>query len=300
MEILIVTGMSGAGKSQAASILEDIGYYCVDNMPVPLIPKFAEFCIAAKGRYERVALVTDIRGGQDFEGLFASLEELSCMGCEVKILFLRASVRKIISRYKETRRPHPLYAEGESMEDTIGRESGILAPLSDRADYVLDTSDVTRGQLREKLIEIFGGGAMSKAYMSVDVMSFGFKYGIPIEADLVFDVRFLPNPFYIMELREKTGLDAEVREYLFKWEMTVEFLRRLAPLFDFLLPSYAEEGKSALTVAVGCTGGRHRSVAMAEEICGYILGLGYSASVKHRDIGRAPAESREQDGRRPE
>ncbi len=295
MEILVVTGMSGAGKSQAASILEDIGYYCVDNMPVPLIPRFAEFCIAAKGRYERVAIVTDIRGGQDFKELFDSFEELSNMGCEVKVLFLQADIRKIISRYKETRRPHPLHAEGESMEDTILRESGILTPLSDRADYVLDTSNITRGQLREKLIEIFGGGAMSKTYLSVDVMSFGFKYGIPIEADLVFDVRFLPNPFYIMELREKTGLDADVREYLFKWEMTVEFLRRMAPLFDFLLPNYADEGKSALTIAVGCTGGRHRSVAMAEEICRYILGLGYNASVKHRDITRSPAEIREPD-----
>ena len=285
MEFIIISGMSGAGKSKAASFLEDIGFYVVDNMPAPLIPKFAELCMAGPGRYDRVALVTDIRGGQTFDGLFAALEELHQMGCAYKILFVEATVETIIKRYKETRRNHPLAEECGSLEEAIALERNMLAPLKERADWVIDTSNLSTRALRGELLRMFSKNAAERS-MEVRVMSFGFKHGIPAEADLVFDVRFLPNPYYVAELRPLTGLDAGVRDYALSSPQSQEFLKKLTDFVTYLLPRYLEEGKAALVIAVGCTGGHHRSVAVAHALAETIRGLNYPVTESHRDMGR--------------
>lgn len=283
MQIIIISGLSGAGKSRAANILEDIGYYCVDNLPVALLPKFAEFCISMRGKYEKVALVTDIRGGDSFLPLFEALDTIGKMGCESRIIFLEADVDAIIRRYKESRRRHPLAAEGESIEQVVAREAEKLLPVRERADFVINTTGLSVNDLKEMLSNcIFGGSKISS--MVISVMSFGFKYGIPAEADLVFDVRFLPNPFYVENLRLLNGLDEPVREFVFQFDQTAGFLERLYPLLLFLLPSYIEEGKSSLTVAIGCTGGKHRSTALAKHIAGHIEEQGYHVVLSHRDI----------------
>jgi UPF0042 nucleotide-binding protein len=285
MQILIVSGLSGAGKSHVANILEDMGYYCVDNMPSQLLTKFAEFCISASGKYERVALVTDIRGGESFGALFESLEAIAAMGCDSKIIFLEADTETIIRRYKETRRPHPLMSGGEIIENVILKEREKLKEVRQRADLVLDTTG-KNGRILKELLSDFLGSAVASVPMSITVMSFGFKYGVPVEADLVFDVRFLPNPFYIDELREKTGLDKEVRDYVFSFAPTRTFLELLYPMFEFLIPHYTEEGKSLLTIAVGCTGGRHRSTAIANDITEKIAKMGHNPVIFHRDISK--------------
>lgn len=283
MQIFIISGLSGAGKSRAANILEDVGYYCVDNLPVALLPKFVEFCISMRGKYEKVVLVTDIRSGDSFAPLFEALETIGKMGCESKIIFLEADVEAIIRRYKESRRRHPLAADGVSIEQVVNREIEKLKPVRDRADYVINTTGLSVNDLKELLSDcIFGGNKV--ASMVISVMSFGFKYGIPAEADLVFDVRFLPNPYYIEDLRNLTGLDEPVRDYVFGFSQTSQFLEKLYPLIFFLLPGYIEEGKSSLTIAVGCTGGRHRSTALAKEIAARIETEGYHVVLSHRDI----------------
>ena len=285
MDFIIVTGMSGAGKSKASSFLEDMGFYVVDNMPLPLLPKFAELCMAAPGRYERVALVTDIRGGQAFEGLFDALDALDRMGCGHKILFVEAGVDTIIKRYKETRRKHPLSESLPSLDAAVRQERTVLLPVRQRADYVIDTTALSTAKLRGELLRLFGGGAERPA-MSVNVVSFGFKYGIPIEADLVLDVRFLPNPSYIAELRGQTGLDDGVYSFVFGYQQTLDFMEHLEGLMGFLLPQYVEEGKTVLVVAVGCTGGRHRSVAITRALAEFIRRKGYQAVENHRDMTR--------------
>jgi len=285
MEFLIVSGMSGAGKSRAADVLEDLDFYCVDNMPAALLPKFAEFCLGMGGRYERVALVTDIRDRGGFADMFAALEALKALGCQYHILFVEADVATVVKRYKESRRPHPLQHEVAGVEAAVRLESARLGPLRDRADYIINTSHLTLGQLQSQLYRLFMGED-AKRSLQVNVMSFGFKYGLPIEADMVLDVRFLPNPFYDQDLRSKTGLDAEVRSYIFRHENSGEFLRRLGELISFLVPQYVEEGKHTLTIAVGCTGGRHRSVAVAEALTELIRSLGQSAESVHRDIDK--------------
>jgi len=283
VQIFIISGLSGAGKSRAANILEDVGYYCVDNLPVALLPKFVEFCISMRGKYEKVVLVTDIRSGDSFAPLFEALETIGKMGCESKIIFLEADVEAIIRRYKESRRRHPLAADGVSIEQVVNREIEKLKPVRDRADYVINTTGLSVNDLKELLSDcIFGGNKV--ASMVISVMSFGFKYGIPAEADLVFDVRFLPNPYYIEDLRNLTGLDEPVRDYVFGFSQTSQFLEKLYPLIFFLLPGYIEEGKSSLTIAVGCTGGRHRSTALAKEIAARIETEGYHVVLSHRDI----------------
>ena len=223
MEFIIISGLSGAGKSKVASFLEDIGFYVVDNMPAPLMPKFAELCMAGPGRYDRVALVTDIRGGQTFDGLFDALHELHRMGCAYKILFVEASVETIIKRYKETRRMHPLSSTSRSLDEAVRQERTVLAPVRQRAEYIIDTSALSTAKLRGEVLRLFGDGGSTPA-MSVSVISFGFKYGIPIEADLVFDVRFLPNPYYIAELRHQTGLDEGVYSFVFGYQQTKDFM----------------------------------------------------------------------------
>ena len=285
MELIVISGLSGAGKSKVASFLEDMGFYVVDNMPSPLLPKFAELSMAAPGRYERVALVTDIRGGQTFDGLFEALDALHAMGCEHKILFVEAGTEAIIKRYKETRRIHPLAGSMLSLESAVEQERTVLSPVRQRADYVIDTTVLSTAKLRGVLLRLFGRDSDRPA-MSVSVVSFGFKYGIPMEADLVLDVRFLPNPYYIAELRHQTGLDDGVYNFVFGYQQTRDFMGHLEQLMGFLLPQYAEEGKTVLVIGVGCTGGRHRSVAVTRALAEFVRQRGYPATENHRDMTR--------------
>lgn len=286
MEFVIISGLSGAGKSKAASIMEDLDFFCVDNLPAPLIPKFAELGMAGSGEYDRVVLVTDIRGGTNFESLFQALRDLKNMKCSYRILFMEASDETIIKRYKETRRSHPLAESCDSLEQAIALERRMLAPLRERAEYIIDTSNLSTAKLKGELRRLFSKGGTMEGRMDVRVTSFGFKHGVPMEADLVFDVRFLPNPYYVAELRPLTGLDQGVRDYVFSGGQTQEFLNRLGDFVTWLLPRYEEEGKTALVIAVGCTGGHHRSVAIAHALAGLIGEKGYPVSESHRDLGR--------------
>lgn len=285
MEFLIVTGLSGAGKTQAAHFLEDLGYYCVDNMPSALLQPFAEFCIASQGRFTKVALVTDVRAHESFEQLFRALDSLRALDCTFRILFLEAPESTLVRRYKETRRRHPLMESGATIEDAVKRETELLRPLRERADFVIDTTQLSAAKLRGELYRLFAEkGQQSR--MSVNVVSFGYKYGVPLEADLVFDVRFMPNPYYVPELRYQTGMNDDVYNYVFSFPQTKEFLSKLEQMLAFLLPLYQEEGKAVLVVAVGCTGGRHRSVSIARAVTEYLNKLGYAAYENHRDITR--------------
>ena len=286
MELIIVTGMSGAGKSRTVDVLEDIGYYCVDNMPPALIAKFAEICFQSKGKINKVAIVTDVRGGYLFEELFENLENLKAQGYDYKILFLNASDQSIIKRYKETRRKHPLTSDGQlSVIEAIEKERELLSGAAKRADYTIDTSNLSPQQLREHILSMFVEGKDSNKGLVVEIVSFGYKYGIPLEADLVFDVRFLPNPFYIESLKKFTGLDKKVSDYVYKWEQTLEFDKKLYDMIEYLIPHYIKEGKTSLVIAIGCTGGKHRSVAISEKLCAQLRSLGYYTVIHHRDIG---------------
>jgi len=284
VELIVISGMSGAGKSQAASFLEDIGYFVVDNMPAVLIARFGELCMAGQ-KYDRAAIVCDIRGGQTFDGLFHALTALENMGCDYQILFVEASPETIIKRYKETRRLHPLMREGQSLNAAVRREVIALEPVRKRAAYIVDTTALSTAKLRGEIIRLFGGGKPQQA-MNISVTSFGFKYGLPIDADMVFDVRFLPNPFYIAELRRQTGLDKAVLDFLFSYQQTRDFMGYLENLIGFLLPRFVEEGKAALVIAVGCTGGQHRSVAITRALSEFIRRKGYDAAETHRDMTR--------------
>ena len=266
--------------------MEDLDFFCVDNLPAPLIPKFAELGMAGSGEYDRVVLVTDIRGGTNFESLFQALRDLKNMKCSYRILFMEASDETIIKRYKETRRSHPLAESCDSLEQAIALERRMLAPLRERAEYIIDTSNLSTAKLKGELRRLFAKGGTLEGRMDVRVTSFGFKHGVPMEADLVFDVRFLPNPYYVAELRPLTGLDQGVRDYVFSGGQTQEFLNRLGDFVTWLLPRYEEEGKTALVIAVGCTGGHHRSVAIAHALAGLIGEKGYPVSESHRDLGR--------------
>lgn len=287
MEFIIISGLSGAGKSSAAAFLEDLGFYCVDNLPVALLTNFAGLCMAGAGtgKYSRVALVTDIRGGQTFDELFQALDELTAMHLDYQLLFLEASDEVIIKRYKETRHNHPLCRQGYSLPEAVQLERTALEPVRRRASHILNSTGLNLSKFRGELLRLFGMGAPSET-ITVSVTSFGFKYGIPIDADLVFDVRFLPNPYYIPELKECTGLEEDVRGFLFGYRQTNEFLRHLEELLAFLLPEYAEEGKSSLVIAIGCTGGHHRSVAITHAVADFIRQKGYSVEEQHRDISR--------------
>lgn len=285
MEFLIITGLSGAGKSRAADVLEDLDYYCVDNMPVALIPRFAEFCAATKGRYEKVALVTDVREKDGFGELLSTLDELRASEITCRILYMDAEVSTLIRRYKESRRPHPLSAPGMSVEQAIRKEITLLAPVREKADFVVNTSGLTLGKLQSRLFELLCGGE-AKREIDVTVLSFGYKHGLPTEADLVFDARFLPNPFYVDELRDKSGLDLPVKEYVFSFAQTRTFMEQLEKMLEFLLPLYIEEGKSSLTVAIGCTGGRHRSVAIAAALNDHLAARGVPSVNVNRDIDK--------------
>ncbi|GAB2045016.1 RNase adapter RapZ [Agathobaculum sp. TL06] len=285
MYFLIVSGMSGAGKSRAVATFEDLGYYCVDNLPIALIPRFAEICLAATERYERVALVTDVRAGGDFQQLFDSLDSIKSMGCDYRILFLDTDTPTLIRRFKETRRKHPLMEKGIGMTAAIEKERSMLAALQSRADFVVDTTGLSAAGLRERLLALFAGTDGGGAF-EVIVQSFGFKYGIPPESDLVFDVRFLPNPYYEMSLREKNGTDPDVRDYVFQGGMADELMQHLTSTIDFLLPRYVAEGKANVIISIGCTGGKHRSVAIAEALSEHLRGRDYGVVTMHRDYQR--------------
>ena len=284
MEFLIVTGLSGAGKTQAVHALEDIGFYCVDNLPPQLLETFYSLCQQAGEKFGRVAVVTDIRGGQDvFLTLAGTLEEMRREGKPYKILFLNASDSVLINRFKETRRKHPLadFFLG-SLDKAVQMERSVLQPVREMADYVIDTSLLAPAQLKKQLASLFLGSAQDA--LSIHCLSFGFKYGLPPEADLVFDVRCLPNPYYMPELKPLTGLDDPVRDYVMRWEQSQEVKKRLFSLIDYMLPLYVEEGKSQLVVAVGCTGGKHRSVTFAQLLYEHFSAEGRKVSVSHRDI----------------
>ena len=283
MKFLIISGYSGGGKSRTADILEDLDFYCVDNLPVGMLHRFAEFCMGMGARYEHVALVMDIRDRDGLREISGALKKLRELGCEYRILFVEADLPSIVKRYKESRRPHPLQTEAGSLEEAVLLEQRALSELRERADYVLNTSNKTLGQLQTDLYQLFVGDASSRQ-LRMNVLSFGFKYGIPLEADMVFDARFLPNPFYISELREKTGADREVYDYVFSHETARDFLSLLCTMIDFLTPEYVEEGKHTLTIAIGCTGGKHRSVALARALAEHLKAQGQNAELVNRDI----------------
>ena len=283
MDFVIVTGMSGAGKSRAVDALEDIGFYCIDNMPPKLISKFAEICLQSDGKISRVAIVTDVRGGELFQGLFDELDHLKDQEFSYKLMFLDASDAVLMRRYKETRRRHPLLdVVHGSIENALKSEWLLLKPARERADYIIDTTHLSAAQLKERISNIFLDNVMTG--MLINCTSFGFKYGPATEADLVFDVRCLPNPFYVDELKKQTGLDQPVRDYVMKWPQSIELLNKIVDLVDFLIPYYLDEGKSQLVIAFGCTGGKHRSVTFAEYLYKHLSDKGHKVTVNHRDI----------------
>lgn len=282
MKFVIITGMSGAGKSQAMKILEDAGYYCMDNLPPALLAKFAELCTESIKPMDKVAVVLDIRGGEFFNNLFHGLEELGEMNIEYKILFLDASDDVLIKRYKEHRRPHPLSQDGR-LSNGIKKEREMLNEIRARADHILDTSNMRVATLRKEIANIFSKN-YSDSNISVSISSFGFKYGILLDADLVFDVRFIPNPYYIPELKEHSGEEDVTKEYVFKWEQTETFIKKVIDLIEYLIPFYSTERKTHLVIGIGCTGGFHRSVAIANRIGEILESNGHIALVNHRDL----------------
>ena len=284
MKFLIVTGMSGSGKSGAVNILEDIGYYCIDNIPPQLIPKFAEICVN-NGQMKKVAIVTDIRGGELFLELDEGLNYLKENNMDTSILFLDSSDEVLIKRYKETRRKHPLDEQSHgSLQAAIDAERQVLASVRERADYYIDTSELSMGQLKETVYSIFLDDPNGS--MIIKVMSFGFKYGVVREADLVFDVRCLPNPFYIPELKHHVGTESCVSDYVMDSEQSRTLLAKLEDMLDFLIPLYIREGKSQLVIAFGCTGGKHRSVTFAEAMYKYLSDKKMRCRISHRDINK--------------
>ena len=283
MDLLIVTGLSGAGKSRAIDALEDIGFYCIDNMPPTLISKFAEICLKSDDDIDRVAIVTDIRGGDFFKGLFDELKLLEQHEVKYKLLFLDASDQVLMHRYKETRRTHPISKEQScSTQQAIKLERELLRPAREKADYIIDTSLMSSAQLKERISKTFLDKISNQ--MQITCASFGFKYGPATEADLVFDVRCLKNPFYVDELKKKTGLDQDVRDYVMDAPESKELLKKIIDMVDFLIELYLNEGKSQLVIAFGCTGGKHRSVTFAEYLYKHLLESGKKTMVNHRDI----------------
>ncbi len=284
MEFVIVTGMSGSGKSSAIKVLEDIGFFCIDNMPPQLIPNFAAMC-NENSEISKVAIVTDIRGGAMFFKLSECIVKLHIAGIDVKVLYLEANKETLMKRYKETRRKHPLdEISGGDLSKAIDAETELLSEIRENADYIVDSSLLSAGQLKEQIAGLFLDKPSDR--MIVSCMSFGFKYGVPGEADLVFDVRCLPNPFYIPELKNKTGLDKEVRDYVMKFEQSQTLETKLRDLIDFLIPCYVHEGKSRLVIAFGCTGGKHRSITFAERTAKYLAEKECKVRTLHRDIDK--------------
>ncbi len=283
-KFIIITGLSGAGKTLAKRVLEDLGYFCVDNLPPALIEPFARLCRESAGRVSRVALVVDIRGGEFFRDFSASLDRLDEQGFVHRLLFLEADDDTLVRRFKETRHRHPL-AETASVEKAIRAERRRLEDVRGRAGIIIDTSRLTPARLREKLLQLFGDDRDINQF-SIAVVSFGFKHGLPTDSDLVFDVRFLPNPQYVESLRPRDGRDAEVADYVLRPAITQAFLRRLVHFLEFLIPHFISEGKTQLVIAIGCTGGRHRSVAIADRLATILRAKRHRVLVEHRDIDK--------------
>ena len=287
MELLIVSGLSGAGKSVAMNALEDIGFFCIDNVPAGLLPSITAFSKAGDNQLERVALSMDVRGCRSREQIETALQQLDEQKTPYKILFLDAPDDVLMRRYSETRRRHPIsIAEGISTRDAFLKERQILQPLKERANYTINTGLLSTSQNKERICDLFMKNGGAKNAMRLTIMSFGFKFGLPPEADLVLDVRCLPNPFYVPELKHKTGLDQEVVDFVMGHPEAQELLRRYENFLQYALPLYVKEGKSQLTIAVGCTGGKHRSITFARKIAEYCEKLGYQPGVQHRDASR--------------
>lgn len=281
MNILIVTGMSGAGKSQVSNILEDRGFKCIDNMPVALIPHLEQLYSKTESNVN-MALVIDVRGEVDFTPMLHEVDSLIAQGYNCKILFLDCKNEVLINRFKETRHVHPLMSKNNSIINALEMERQLLAPVKARADYIIDTSTFDLKTLRHKILSTLN--IDNEKGISVSCISFGFKYGVVTESDLVFDVRCFPNPYYIETLKHKTGLEKPVIDYVFSFPQTREFLNKLFDMIDFLIPYYIEEGKVHLTISIGCTGGKHRSVAICEALAEHLYNKGYNATTYHRDI----------------
>lgn len=284
LELIVITGLSGAGRTQAMQSLEDQGFFCVDNLPPTFLVKFAELCAQSRGKVSKAAIVCDLRGGEFFSSLSDALANLEKEGFRLEVLFLDASDETLIRRYKESRRRHPLSPHGRVL-DGIQAERQQLEELRIRADNIIDTTDLSAQQLRSQVAELFCK-AQGLDQMAVSVISFGFKYGIPIDADLVMDVRFLPNPFYVEALRPLTGEHPLVKDYVFGNQMAQEFMEKYLALLEYILPNYIKEGKTHLVIGIGCTGGQHRSVAIAERVGQFLTEHQYAISVKHRDAAK--------------
>lgn len=282
MQFVIITGISGAGKSTALKMLEDSGFFCVDNLPPLLIGKFADICFSPDSGLNKIALGIDIRGGHLFESFYTALDEIKHRNNDIQMLYLDSSDEVLIKRFKETRRKHPLVENGR-IGDGITLERELLQGLKQRADHILDTSNLLTRELKKTLLEIVIGGKSYENIM-ITVLSFGFKYGIPSDSDLVFDVRFLPNPFYKSELRHLTGNDKTVQDFVMQWETAQTFITKLEDMVQFLLPHYIQEGKNQLVISIGCTGGKHRSVTLANELLRKLERSAYSVNIHHRDI----------------
>lgn len=278
----IITGLSGAGKTYTIRALEDLGFFCVDNLPPALLPRFAELCLQGGDIIDRVAIVIDIRGGRFFNDLFQALDELKEQGCPYEILFLEATTEVLIKRFKETRRRHPFSGRGPLLEE-IRRERKRMEELRGIANKIIDTSELTPNELKAQISDLYGPDN-DKVKLHITVMSFGYKYGLPLDADLVVDVRFLPNPYYVPELRPLTGCDRQVDEYVRKFPATEEFLQKYNDVLTFLLPNYVREGKTHLVIAIGCTGGQHRSVVLANCLGERLSSQEYRIMIRHRDI----------------
>ncbi|HIW57541.1 MAG TPA: RNase adapter RapZ [Firmicutes bacterium] len=282
MKLIIITGLSGAGKTQVVKTLEDLGFYCVDNIPAELIPKFAEMYRRVAKPDDKAALVCDLRAGNMFSDFEDSMDQLQELGYDYDLLFLDATNEALIKRYKQTRRMHPSSMGGRII-DGINRERALLSNIKKHANHIIDTTELSPGELKDMIINMYniddGAGEMV-----IHVMSFGFKYGLPLDSDLVFDVRFLPNPFYIPELKEHTGLETCVHDYVMKFDESKEFLGMLTDMIGYLVPKYIKEGKAQLVISVGCTGGHHRSVTFAEEIYNFLRNNNYRTTITHRDI----------------
>ena len=284
MQYTIVTGMSGSGKTKVIRYLEDMGYFCIDNMPPVLIPKFSEMLSSVNGNFNNVALVIDIRVGEMINELLSQINDLKRKGYDCKLLYLDADNETLVKRYKEIRRQHPL-DKANGLLASIKQERKMLSALYNAADHVIDTSNLSLQDLLQQLKSIYASSESGRG-LEINVMAFGFKYGMPLDADLVFDVRCFPNPFYIDELKHKTGNDKAVQDYVMSFPTAVKFMEKLQDMMSFMIPLYIEEGKVSLSIAIGCTGGKHRSVTMTNKLADYLKSKDYSVNVVYRDIGK--------------
>ncbi|MDD5259851.1 MAG: RNase adapter RapZ [bacterium] len=286
--LIIITGMSGAGKSSAINVFEDLGFFCVDNLPIILLPKFAEVVAQSGGRINKVALGIDVREGGFLDSLFNTLKELSDLQIKYEVLFLDASTEVLLHRFSETRRRHPLDIEGEesSIMEGINKERALLTEIKAKADKIIDTTSLNAKELRDAINESFFSASDNTRTIRINLVSFGYKYGMPLDADLVADVRFLPNPHCVDELKPYTGNDSKVKDFVLNNPVTQKFLRKYFNLLKFLIPNYIKEGKTYLTIAIGCTGGKHRSVVVTNELEKYLTGRNYDVKVKHRDVNK--------------